>query len=133
MIETVLSRAIDIYRSDGFSTLLRMGVKFWRHSMLPGVQLEVWNALRPRVQAVRYAAPASPDKILWINPSEIRYYNLEKTYKRGLGRVESGDWDVESKSLDDHRTHRGLTQRFTEGLAWEETDYPPKDYKLRAK
>lgn len=110
-----------------------MGIKFFQHLLIPRAQFRVSNVVRPRLQAVRYAAPASPNAIRWIDPDDVRHYNLDITYGRGLGRIEVGEWDVESKPLDEHRTYRVHTQRFADRLEWQETEYPPKGAELRAK
>lgn len=128
-----LSRAHAIYRNEGLATLASMGWKFWRHSVLPTITFSVSNYVRPKIHSVTYAAPAAPETVIWIDPDQIHLYHDGMTYKHGLARVESGRWDHEAEPLANHRTHRGLRQRFEEGLEWRETDYIPVGDELRSK
>ena len=126
-------RAIRVYRNEGLLTLAVRTWKFWWHSLYPYLAFTVLNTIRPKVHTLRYSAPSKPYQVIWIDPSQIGLYKQEMTYKKGLARVKSGNWDRHTKSLEKHRTHRGLKQRFEEDLDWQETDYIPKDKELRAK
>lgn len=56
----------------------------------------------------------------WFDPLQVKF----KISPHGdLGSVESGDWDLTRRyPLEEATKYRSIIQRYSEGLAWEETD-----------
>jgi hypothetical protein len=71
----------------------------------------------------RYAAPADPRRLVWIDPAGVDRYTDEIPLLWGLGRVRGGDWDADEhcNALAETTTYEGLVQRFEEGRDWEDT------------
>lgn len=106
------------------STILRWFVKMI--SRQPRV-LDMARALRFRVWILltRLRSDASLDvnKIIWVNPKEIRYCALELEPKFNMGRVISGDWDKSTDKFEDSEVFQSFKKRFIEGAAWETTGF----------
>lgn len=79
-----------------------------------------WHAI---ANERRYAAPAPPWRSIRVSPAAIEQVCSTVDLRFGLGRVRAGPWDRPSNlpPLADTAVHRGLTQRFGDGLAWEDT------------
>lgn len=75
---------------------------------------------------------ADPYRLIKLEPDTITqrttsaYIPIEKY--GGLNQIKSGKWDTESylMSVDDVWKIRGLKQRFSQGLSWEDTVYYDK-------
>ncbi|TVP78152.1 MAG: hypothetical protein EA353_08820 [Puniceicoccaceae bacterium] len=71
-----------------------------------------------------YAQLPTPEKAIFVNPSEINVVNKKFSTKDGLGQIVSGNWDLlELVPITDKNTFVGLNQRFVQGLEWSQTAY----------
>jgi len=132
-VHDYIKRGIQIYHNEGIKTLAMRSWKFWSHSLYPQIKFSVLNRIRPKIHSIRYDAPSNPYQLIWVDPDLIELYNDKLKYKSGLARIKSGDWDKDNKQLEEHRTYRGLKQRFEQGLDWRDTDYIPEDQELYSK
>lgn len=65
-----------------------------------------------------------PEKIIWIDPADVRRKVDEADAFVGpilLGSVKGGDWDIKAYSLDDNVKAEAIRLHFSEGVPWEAT------------
>lgn len=68
-----------------------------------------------------YTALADPLKIIQVSPGKINKYSYEFSVWESRGEIIGGDWDKESKPVDNMEKYQAVRQRFCEGKSWEET------------
>lgn len=58
--------------------------------------------------------------VAWFDPALVQF---KISPHSDLGSVEGGDWDISRRyPLEEATKYRSIIQRYSEGLAWEETD-----------
>jgi hypothetical protein len=65
-----------------------------------------------------------PEKIIWVDPAEVRRKVDESRAFVGpvlIGSVRGGDWDIEAYSLDENIKVEAVRLHFMEGMPWEAT------------
>jgi len=71
---------------------------------------------------------ADPFKILWVDPSQIKYCVSESQLPPKFGRVYSGSWDLTDKKFTSKVTYKSLKKHFLEDIPWEKTQYYKSKY-----
>lgn len=73
----------------------------------------------------KYDLPTCPDKLYWIDPSEIKYMPSDEPSKGTLVPtfVASGDWDQDLTKITDDIVYRSFHRRFIDGEDWTQTGY----------
>ena len=68
---------------------------------------------------------ADPNKIIYVNPSDIQYESHSKwgTFLRKPGRIIGGKWDQSLPKFTDRIQYEGIKSHFVEGVDWKETQY----------
>lgn len=67
----------------------------------------------------------------WVDPAKIKFKISPHHDLRG---VQDGDWDIERRfPISEAIKHRSIAQRYSEGMAWEETDLFREIYSKRIK
>ena len=83
------------------------------------------NIIKDAVNRVRYSALADPQKLIWVDPAAIEKYNcLPLRKKHGAfvaGLVADGDWDENSRPINEHPVFLGLQERYVDRVPWEKT------------
>ncbi len=98
-----------------------------RAGVTVGMLLNSWLGLKLRkVRHTWLAAGFRPDpeKIIWIDPADVRRKVDEAEAFAGpilIGSVKGGDWDVNAYSLDDNVKAEAIRLHFDEGVPWEAT------------
>lgn len=86
------------------------------------------SELRYKYYSIKYDKPASPWKILNINPSDVmKAIQTDKRHKfnqnKGLGIISDGDWDKAVEPIEDFWIYSGLYERYEQGKNWHDTIY----------
>jgi len=63
---------------------------------------------------------ADPYKIIYVDPSDIEFTTGE-IYSKRRGWVVDGEWDKQGTQYMDRTYARAITERFEDGLKWEDT------------
>lgn len=128
-------KAIDKYQSEGVVPLLGAIRWYSLHTLHNKIesrrvfcgehQFKLITMLRHRVHQVRYLAPASPYKPIWIDPRKVGLKTGKFKRYLGLGQIKGGDWDRPENAMrfEDDWIYIGLKQRFEEDCDWEQTVY----------
>lgn len=116
-----ITRSLEVYREEGLFELVDSSTDF------------ISNRIRDKwlkyVYKLKYGALApQPNEILRVDPQRVEYatsadkmYDDDRTYPR-FGILD-GDWDTYRYRWQDSQLWGGLSERFEDGKAWEETTY----------
>jgi hypothetical protein len=116
-----ITRSLEVYREEGLFELVDSSTDF------------ISNRIRDKwlkyVYKLKYGALApQPNEILRVDPQRVKYstsadkmYDDDRTYPR-FGILD-GDWDTYKYRWQDSRLWGGLSERFEDGKAWEDTTY----------
>jgi len=114
--------------SGGLSGLSRNGYYYFRRRFQVPANAVI-NHTRLRLSR-KYAALASPVKLLYVSPDRIRYKSrADFNKRRDMGRIVAGDWDLNRRAFSDTIRYRAIEKRYCEGLSWEETGIIDYHYK----
>lgn len=128
MIEYHAKKGFEILREGGPRKLYKACLNY---PILKHQKFKLLNIKNTTVQKLKYDAPASPHKIITINPNDIEYILrhddkiLPRPKTSGLGRIKGGNWDDKKylKEIHEHPVIYGFEERFIQGKNWEETIY----------
>ncbi|AGB38769.1 hypothetical protein [Natronococcus occultus] len=72
-----------------------------------------------------YKSDGSPCQLLQIDPSRITKISENKPsiLFPALSDVRSGDWDLNTRKVEDDVVYESFVERFKRGSSWEETEY----------
>jgi hypothetical protein len=72
---------------------------------------------------LRYRAVANPYAVLWINPNAVcqKLAMGWRLRKEAPGTILEGDWDLPVTMITDSDKFRGVVERFSFGVDWEDT------------
>lgn len=86
-------------------------------------QFREYTAWHHHVNKRAYDAPAPPYKLVSVNPSSVQRNHPTLRLNWGLARVEGGEWDdpKNCEMIRETPTYIGLSERFEEKKAWEDT------------
>lgn len=115
----------SLYTEQGVGYLLRAALISLSEPLVDDMLFNSSTRVRGRIQRYRYVAPAPPFETIEVTPRNISWWNTELLKGWGLGQIQGGDWDTDSRSrrLEENKTRHGLRQRFIEGREWEDTVY----------
>lgn len=116
-IEFVADRIRSLYSSGGVSEVLKGGLRYLQYRY-PRVQV----VIRTQVNCWKYgSAYPDPLSVVRIDPSNVRTYTDEFGNYQHIGAVQGGEWDQQTRPLNQHPKYQAVYQRFIEGKTWEET------------
>lgn len=77
------------------------------------------NSLRDNM--LIYKAVAAPNKVIWVNPDEIKF---KVNFSAALNQddILPGEWDMDRTPIDEVVKIKSVVQHFRDGMAWEETE-----------
>lgn len=118
-------RGLEILREEGPKELVQKSKDhlLWDRLFSTSRRFRLQTFKNYHISRMKYDAPSLPDKLIWVNPKEINYYNNCIDKEGGLGQIESGDWDKNKSSWRDTWRYKGLKERFVDGKRWKETVY----------
>ena len=96
----------------------RAGRRFYRRVM----QRVRSQAPTPRLTRALFAAVADPARIIWVRPDDITRLAADDSNLYDY-EIVPGDWDRRTTSLDASKRYRAALEHFSDGVAWEDTDY----------
>jgi len=106
--------------SNGLLSLFFNGFYFFRRRLQVPANAMV-NHTRLRLSG-EYSALAPPLKMVYVSPKKIQYKSYANFNKRyDMGRIISGDWDLDRRAFSDTTRYQAIEQRYREGCSWEET------------
>lgn len=115
------------YDSKGFVPLIKHISRYLHEKAVANSPIfKARSYARFLTQRMKYESPADPQKLIWVNPGDIKYSNTAVNQRKGLGQVLSGDWDNKKTQWRDSWRYTGLKQRFVHDFEWEETLYVEK-------
>lgn len=102
--------------------------KFLRANGIENVAIKTVNNQLVETQVstllnnISHSESAQDENVYWVAPSEIEYCAGIDTLH--FGQVMDGNWDLQPEPFDTKVSfYPSLTQRFKNGVSWEETDY----------
>lgn len=83
-----------------------------------------YTAWHDEINRRQYDAPADPWRLVEVPPTELTNFTNELRLNWGLGRVQSGDWDIngDDKLLRETTLYRSLERHFEDGVPWKQTE-----------
>lgn len=123
----LFARSLDILRTEGLISFFDSAHQYLVERLLSeNHSWRYFTEIRYVMQRMRYNNPANPYKLIWVDPSNINFYNRNYIWdKPGIGKIIGGKWDLHHNrtELSEHYIYSGLEQRFADSYSWEETDY----------
>lgn len=104
----------------------RKRLSMLRARLRRGVAWRIAGYAHYSVQRIRFRAVASPFKILYIDPRQVRaQLRNEDQYRTKWfwGTIKDGDWDraINYRYGEDDFAYRSMCQHFHDGVPWEDT------------
>lgn len=77
------------------------------------------------VNSVKFNCYPDPFETILVDPTQIEYstLGLEHIDSKGIGRVEGGEWDMDTAKVETYWVVQGLYERFEGGNDWKNTIY----------
>lgn len=111
---------IDRLSESIFSYLIRISLSHPRFGYLARkLRFRIWSLL----VRLRNKDALSVNKIIWINPKEIKYISLQLIPSFNFGIVVGGDWDKTVERFEDLNVYKAFRSRFINGEEWNTTNY----------
>lgn len=136
-IRYLVSRSVSLYQNLGITGLLAGMEKYVRHGSLRDDLIRMVPANRQlihthiklanKVLPTKYT-DANPFKILWVEPSQIKYCVSESQLPPKFGRVYNGSWDLTNEEFTSKVVYKSLEKHFLEDVPWEKTQYYKNKY-----
>ena len=119
-IRSTLREGITILRKEGVRSFVLAAL---RAANLNHRGFYYYAKYRLKSSRLRRHRTSDPFGIIWVDPSEVRRAAPELVNRwKHMGEVWSGDWDLESRPLQDLEKYHSVVEHFRDGVPWEETE-----------
>jgi len=122
----IIERMQEVYRDEGPLELGKRSTHFVTNQIFPYWRFRFFTRKHEIMNRIKFDAPAHPYKKIEVDPNKFMYKNVRvRSAEYGLGRIESGDWDLpeNSQPFKEKDKYRAIKKRFEDNEEWESTDY----------
>lgn len=119
-IRSTLHEGITILRKEGVRSFV---LTAFRTANLNHRGFYYYGKYRLKRSRFRRHQTSDPFTVFWVDPSDVRRAAPEVVNRwKHMGEVWSGDWDLESRPLEDLEKYHSVVEHFRDGVPWEETE-----------
>lgn len=135
-MQSYLRRAHRVYKQEGSGALLSKSARFLLRATKHKIGLVGFYNSDYYLRVLKwsnsgygqYKALADPLKIIYVDPSSIKYVtgrgpNPGRFRWQDIGTIAAGDWDKNNESFEDLPVVQALRQRFEHNTPWEEIEF----------
>lgn len=116
-----INKFIEIKRKGGLNRAIRASWFHLKRDLIANNLKKLYAKGKRRIYNIKYEE-SYPDlyKVIWVDPSKIRFAKSVDITKRGF--IKGGDWDKKAKSVSNRSKLKAIKKHFEESYSWEETD-----------